>query len=126
MKKQLILILALLLAASFTLAAQRPKAAPAQPTAQETPAPPEGEPAPGGDSQFVDLVEGPLGSLMAETACKNIGGSCTSHSQCGFIGFCEGGQCVCECNYGARCGYIGAPGCGYAGFCNSNNRCACY
>ncbi len=67
-----------------------------------------------------------VATLQAFVYCKNIGGACTSNSQCGNLGTCVNNICECECNYGAYCNPAN-PNCGYAGFCNAfNHRCACY
>ncbi len=108
-----------------------PAAAPSDPVATQTSPVAELEAAPvvTSDPAFVPEVEfgGELvATLQAFVYCKNIGGACTSSSQCGNLGTCVNNVCECECNYGAFCNPAN-PNCGYAGFCNEfNHRCACF
>ena len=64
------------------------------------------------------------GDFQAQTFCPTQGQSCSTSAQCSGLELCLGGTCRCECDPGAWC--TSNRQCGFAGFCGSGNRCACY
>ena len=61
--------------------------------------------------------------ISTQGICSTEGASCSSIGDCSPLEQCIGGECRCECNYGAFC--TSSSQCGFAGFCQ-NRRCNCF